>query len=239
MLVLARFGDGADLVELVVQQVEIGVAVAGALRPAALDIAMQRFGPGADDGIERDRDDGAGENDVLPVGRQQAERDAEAGQDEREFADLRQPARHRQAHADGIAQERDDDEGDHPLADDDQEQGGENAERLAQEDRRIEQHANGHEEQHRKRVLQRQGIGGGAVAEAGFAHDHASEEGAERERHAEDLRRAEGDAERQREHGQGEELARAGAGDADQQPRHDLGAEEDRHGGECADLQKR
>ena len=46
-----------------------------------------------------------------------------------------------------------------------------------------------------------------------LAQDHAGEEGAERERHAEQLGRAEGDAERDGQHRQAEQLARAGMGD--------------------------
>ena len=53
----------------------------------------------------------------------------------------------------------------------------------------------------------------------GFAEDHAGEEGAERKRHAEQLGRAEGDAERDGEHREPEQLARAGMRDVVQHPR--------------------
>ena len=77
----------------------------------------------------------------------------------------------------------------------------------------IEQHADGDEEEHGERVLQRQGVGRRLVAEVGLAEHDAGEERAQRERDAEELGRAEGDAERDREHRQGEQLARAGARD--------------------------
>lgn len=89
VLVFARFGDG-DFVEFVVEEIEIGVAVADALRPAVLDILVQRFGAGANQRVEGDRDDGARQDDVPAIGRQQAERHPEAGENEGEFADLRE-----------------------------------------------------------------------------------------------------------------------------------------------------
>ena len=56
-------------------------------------------------------------------------------------------------------------------------------------------------------------FGGGPVAEVALGQHDAGEEGAEREGDAEQLGRAVGDAERDREHGEGEQLARAGARD--------------------------
>ena len=52
----------------------------------------------------------------------------------------------------------------------------------------IEQHADRDEEQHRKGVAQRQRLVGGALAELGFAQDHAGEERAQRERDVEQHR---------------------------------------------------
>ena len=66
--------------------------------------------------------------------------------------------------------------------------------------------------------------------------DHAGEEGAERERHAEELGRAEGDAERDREHGEPEQLARSGVGDRVQDPRDDTPPDEQHEGDEGSDL---
>ena len=109
-----------------------------------------------------------------------------------------------------IAEGAHDGEGRQRLADHDDEHRRQHRQRLAHEDRRVEQHADRDEEQHREGVAQRQRLVGGALAELRFAQDHAGEEGAERERHAEQLGRAEGDAERDRQHRQAEQLARAG-----------------------------
>ncbi len=66
--------------------------------------------------------------------------------------------------------------------------------------------------------------------------DDAGEEGAEREGDPERSRRAERDAERQRQHGEGEELARAGTRHLDQDPRHDTRPDQRRQQREAADL---
>ena len=71
---------------------------------------------------------------------------------------------------------------------------------------------------------------------ARLAQDHAGEEGAEREGDAEELRRAEGDAERDREHRQAEQLARAGVGDVVQEPRDHAAADDQHEGDERGDL---
>ncbi len=60
-----------------------------------------------------------------------------------------------------------------------------------------------------------------------LAQDDTGEEGAERERYAEDLRRAVGDPQCQREDREREELARAGSRHPCQYPRHDLRSEQD------------
>ena len=75
----------------------------------------------------------------------------------------------------------------------------------------FEQHAHRHEEQHRERVLQGQRVGGGLVREFRFVEHHAREERAECERHVEQRRGAERDADGQREHREREEPARARA----------------------------
>ena len=87
--------------------------------------------------------------------------------------------------------------------------------------RRIEQHADGHEEQHGESVAQRQGFLAARCAEFGFAHDHAGEERAERERHAEQFGRTIGEADGGRDHAKGEEFARAGARHLPEQPGND------------------
>ena len=89
---------------------------------------------------------------------------------------------------------------------------------CAHENRGIEQHADRDEEQHREGVAKRQGLLSRLVAERRFREDHAGEEGAERERHPEQLGRAEGDAERDGEHREPEQLARARMGHVVQHP---------------------
>ncbi len=109
-------------------------------------------------------------------------------------------------------------EGGHRLADHDDEHGGQDRPGVVEKARRVEQHADRHEEQHREGVAERQRFLRGAVAELGFAHDHPGKEGAEGQRHAEQLGGAEGDAERDRQHRQAEQLARAGVRHVVQQP---------------------
>ena len=77
--------------------------------------------------------------------------------------------------------------------------------------RRVEQHPDRHEEQHREGVAQRQRVLGGPVADRRLVEHHAGEERAERERDAEQRVRGERDPDRDRQHRQREQLARAGA----------------------------
>ena len=156
-----------------------------------------------------------------PSSGQQAEIDAERGEDEGEFADLRQAGRNRQRRADRLAEGEHDEEGGDRLADDDDEHGREHRQRIVDQDVRIEQHADRDEEQHGESIAQRQAFLRGAMAELAFRQDHAGEEGAERQRHAEELRGSESDAERDRQHAEAEEFARAGMGDAVQDPGND------------------
>ena len=95
--------------------------------------------------------------------------DAERGEDEGEFADLREADGDDQRGADRAAEQHDDEVGEHRLADDDDRDRREQRQRIAPEDRRIEQHADGDEEQHRERVAQRQRFLGGAMAELALA----------------------------------------------------------------------
>ena len=78
----------------------------------------------------------------------------------------------------------------------------------------------------------------GLVAQLRLGEHHAGEERAERERHVEQRRGAVGDAERDREHGQREQLARAGARDLMQQPGHDARADDQHQRDEHRDLQR-
>ena len=82
-------------------------------------------------------------------------------------------------------------------------------------------------------------LGRGALAESRLAQDHAGEEGAERERDAEQLGGAEGDAERDRQHGEAEQLARAGMRDVVQEPRDHRAADHEHDDDEGRDLAER
>ena len=72
-----------------------------------------------------------------------------------------------------------------------------------------------------------------------FVEQHAGEERTERERHAEQLRRAEGDTHRAGQHAQGEQLARAGAGHALQHPGQHAASDDQHQRDEAADLGQR
>ncbi len=106
------------------------------------------------------------------------------------------------------------------FADQNEQQHGGDHPRLAHQDRRIEQHAHRHEEQHRKGVLQRQRVGGRLVAQLRLAQHHAGEEGAEREGDTEELGRAIGDAERDRQDAERKHLARSCPRHLTQHPGH-------------------
>ena len=74
------------------------------------------------------------------------------------------------------------------------------------DDGRVEQHADGDEEQHGEGITQRQRLLRGPVAQVGLAQDDPREEGPECERHVEQLRGQERDAERDGQHAEGEQL---------------------------------
>ena len=74
------------------------------------------------------------------------------------------------------------------------------------------------------------------MAELGFAHDHAGEEGAERQRDAEQLCRSEGDAKRYGQHRQPEQFARSGMGDIVQDPGNESPADDQHDDDESGDL---
>ena len=75
----------------------VGFGGAGFRRPAsAAGLRQHAVERGEEQRIEQDRDDRAGEDQVAPALRQQRERHAEAGEDERELADLREARRDRE-----------------------------------------------------------------------------------------------------------------------------------------------
>ena len=119
--------------------------------------------------------------------RQEAEAHAEAGQDEGEFPDLRQGGGDGQGRAQRVLQGEHDAERGQRLAHDDDREHREQLERLFDQDLRVEEHPDGHEEEPRERVLQRLGIRRRTMAQVRLVDHHAREERPERERHAEEL----------------------------------------------------
>ena len=74
------------------------------------------------------------------------------------------------------------------------------------------------------------------MAEVRFADDDAGEERAERERDTEQCRRAEGEAERDREDREGEQFARSRAHDTSEEPWHGATADDEHEDDEARDL---
>ncbi len=161
---------------------------------------------------------------------------AQARQDERELADLRQAGGDDQGGLVVVAEGADQAVGGQRLADDDDRRDRQHRQRIAEQHAVVEQHPHRDEEQHRESVTQRQGLLRRPLAQLALGQDHPGEEGAERERDAEQHRGAEGEAQRYGEHGQPEQLARAGVGHPVQQPGHDLAPDDQHEGDEGGDL---
>ena len=154
--------------------------------------------------IDENADDGAGQDQVAALFRQQAERQAAIGEDEGKLADLRQRGRDHQRGGARVPKQPHDQERRQRFADQDDEHGGEQRQGRIDHDARIEQHSDRDEEQHGEGVAQRQRLGRGLLAQLQLAQHHAGEEGAKRERDAEQLGGGVGDAERDRQHGEAE-----------------------------------
>ena len=139
---------------------QLGQRVGGAFelarKIAVADHAQQRLGHAEHQRVEGDRQDGAGQDQALPFLRHQAQGQAQGGQDEREFTDLRQAGRDDDGGFWRIAQGHHQQEGGDRLAEDNDGAHGQHLQRLVDQDIRLEQHADGHEEQHGKRVAQGQ-----------------------------------------------------------------------------------
>src|SRR5262245_54309133 len=87
--------------------------------------------------VERERNEGAGENEIPPLGGKQPESDPHLGEDERELADLRETDGNGETGSERSAQEPDDRQGDHRLADDDDGGDDENAIDVVDQEDRI------------------------------------------------------------------------------------------------------
>ncbi len=186
--------------------------------------------------VHEDRQDRAGQDEVAAPLRQDGEVHAQPGQDERELADLRQARGDGEDRRLGMPEQPHDGQRRQRLADDDDQERGHDGAELPEDDRRVEEHADRHEEQDRERVPQGQGFGGGPVTELRLAHHHAGEEGSEGEGHAEQQGGPIGDTEGDGEDRQAEELPRSRMGDVMQDPGDQPATDDEHQGHEGHDL---
>jgi len=162
--------------------------------------------------IEQYREDGGAEHEITAALVHQTEADAEIREDEGKFADLRKATADGQRRGWRVAVKAHHEKGHAAIADDDHRKDREKREEVIDDHARIEQHADGDEEQHREGVAQWQRFLRSALAQGGFTHDHAGEEGAERERDTEEFRSDEGHAQRDGEYSKAEQFSRPGVG---------------------------
>jgi hypothetical protein len=151
------------------------------------------------------------QDQVPGLDRQYAQSDAKVRQDEGEFADLRQADRDDQRGSCFLAEEAQQQEGDAAARRHHREGEGDHA-RLAEQDGRIEQHADRDKEEHREGIAQWQGFFRRPLAERRSRQDHAGEEGAQCDGDAEQFRCGEGHAQRHRQDRQAEQLTASGVG---------------------------
>ena len=151
--------------------------------------------------IDQDRDDGAGMRSRASAGRTASATPSPARMKENSPICARgdrdgERGRHR------MAEQPHHEIGSRRLGDEDDEDRGEQRDGRLDDDPRIEQHADRDEEQHGEGVAQWKRLGRRLLAQSRPAQDHAGEEGAERQRNAEQLGGKEGEAERDRQHGE-------------------------------------
>ena len=152
--------------------------------------------------------------------RQQVQGHAQTGQNKGELANLRQAGGNGQRRPRRVAEHSHQEEGGERLTKDNDRQRAQHGQRLLDQNKRVKQHPDGDEEQHGKGVAQRQGVVCGAVAQLGFVQHHPGKERAQREGDIKQLNGAKGDTERQRQHGEGKQLAGSGRRAAGHDPRH-------------------
>ena len=198
----------------------VGVGHEG--RAAGLQPAGQAFELREEEGIEGDGQDGRRDDRIVDFRAEETVGRAHSGEDEGEFPDLPQREAHGQRFTRRSAEQAADGKGGQGLDEDDDGEGQEHERPVVQQGQRIEEHTHGNEEEHGKGVAQGEGLGGGPGAEIGLADHHARQEGPQRHGGVEEQGRAHGDAQRQRQHGQREEIARAGAGHPAEQQRDEL-----------------
>ena len=100
-------------------------------------------------------EDGAGKDEIAAALGQKPEIDAKPGKDERELADLREADRDEQRGRGRIAEQANDGKGRKRLAEQDDGKRGEHSERILDEDRGLEQHADRDEEDDGEGIAER------------------------------------------------------------------------------------
>ena len=105
-----------------------------------------------ENGIERDGQKRSGDDQLESTCREEAERQAQRSDDERELADLSEPGGNREGDPRRVSGNEDDGERYEWLRDHDQGDDGHDGERAGDQVRRVEQHPDRHEEQHGERV---------------------------------------------------------------------------------------
>ena len=183
----------------------------------------QQTGDGAvQQGIERDGDDGSGNDGIGGFRGKDAVACAQRGQNKGKFSDLGQCRSHAQRLTQRTAQQKDDSKRSQRLAEQYQCCGDQNQRPYFRQSAGIEQHAHGDEKQYGKGVAQRQGFGGRPRAEVGLAYHHARQKSSEGHGRTEEFRRTHGNAQRQSQHGQSEQIPRARSRHKAEQPGDEL-----------------
>ncbi len=205
-------------------------------RRNALQRALDRVDQAKHQRVERDRDQGARQDKAVLIGVDQAQAQTGLTDDERELADLAQPGGDHKRSASGVGEEEPDAGGEHGFAEHDQRRQRQHLPGVRHEVNRVHKHADRDEEDHGERFLERQDVDAHLVAERRFAHDHAGQKRAQRQRHAEDRRGAQGGPQRNGEDNEDEQLARLREGDPLEQPRNRTTADNQHQSDEGAGL---
>ena len=185
--------------------------------------------------VDGDGEEGGGQDERILVVGQHVQPYRRLTQDERELADLGEAGGDDERRERGLAQHEGEGQGDQALAQDDERGEEGDVARVGDQVARVDEHAHRHEEEDGEGLAEGQHVRADLMAQRRLGDDDAGQEGAERDRHAEQRGRGEGDAEGHREGDEQEQLARLHAGDLQQHPGHDARAqqqhERDEHGG--------
>ena len=130
----------------------------------------------------------------------------------------------------GMAEHRHDKKRRKRLGNDDDAERRQNHQRLLDEKRRIKQHADGCEKQHRKGIPQRQRVRRRLMTDRRLRHHHAGEESAQRHGCAEEEIGCRSDGHRENKNREREEFPRTQTGDADQHPGNDFRTRDEHDG---------